>query len=314
MTERDPPDGLRRALAGWAERSKQHVLLLAGRGPKPEPGDLYALPCHAWVSPTWLVVEDHPDGTVRIAPGDDRPWANAGDLWVGDQELCLRLANCVSLPGALLPADHRVGVLPDAPEEVLQHERATRFVHAPMRDEDEDQQDWRALVGRAARILPGYLKDRTVELRLSEFAVLGTHGLEEGRSQVGGPPEKLVAQPRMAAKSSSAQAAFLAALGQLEEALLVDELDCDCGGSLQLVASRRGLAILFTSQDPDAVPPAVMAMGQGSGRGAWQLGAGSYAGASRIFFLHDWRAGPISLRLALRQPLSLRIVDDGWFR
>jgi hypothetical protein len=208
----------------------------------------------------------------------------------------------------------RIGVLADAPGEVLQHERATRFVHAPMRDEDEDQQTWRTLVGRAARILPGYLQDGTVELRLSDFTVLGTHGIEEGRSQMGGPPEKLLAQPRMAAKSSSVQAAFLAALGQSEETLLVDELDCDCGGSLQLVASRRGLAILFTSQDRDAVPPAVTTMAQEGTRSEWQLGTGSHAGASRIFFPHDWRAGPFSLRISLLQPLSLRVVDDGRFR
>ena len=313
MTERDPPDGLREALAQWAQRRSQHTHALAGRDAKPRAGDLYALPCHASVSPTWLVVEDRPDGTVRIAPGDDRPWANTGDLWVGDHELCLRLANCTTLPGALLPADQRIGILADAPSEVLAHEQASRFVSAPVREEDEDQHEWRALIARAARILPRFLADGVVELRLSEFRRADGADADAVGSPSTDSENEHVAQPRMAADSSSAYSAFLRAAEQSEEVLLVDELDCDCGGTLQLVASRRGLGLLFTPGNSSASPPAVMAMDGDATAGDWLHGSDAHQGASRIFFVHDWRAGALSLRFELATAMSVLVVDDVWF-
>ncbi len=309
MTKSDPPEGLQEALARWAADRARHAERLSGREAKPAAGDLYALPCHAWASPTWLVVEDEPDGTVRMAPGDDRPWANTGDLWVGEEALCLRLASCVRLRGELLPAGQRVGVLPDAPGEVLEHEQAARFVRAPMRDEDEDQQAWRTMVARAARILPRFLADGVVELRLSEFRTAG--GAGSGGAASGSRDS--TARRRMAADSASPRAAFLRAVEQDEEALLVDELDCDCGGSLQLIASRRGLGLLFTSEGRRVSPPTVLVMDDTDSARGWRTDAESQATTSRIFFPHDWRAGVLALRIDLPTALVVHVVDDVWF-
>ncbi|MCK5945520.1 MAG: hypothetical protein KAI24_26255 [Planctomycetes bacterium] len=313
MISRDPPERLRKALTASAAGRNRRDALLAARDGVAAPGDVYSLPCHSWADLSWLVVEVLGDDNVRLAPGDTRPWANAGDLWVGEDSLCLRLASCVTLPASLLPAEQRTTVLPDAPGEVFEHERSMQFVKAPSRSEDADRRAWRALVARSARVLPTWLRDGVLELRLSEFR-------EPGRLDAAGSPPRSRASvdadpsmPRMAADSSSAHAAFLAAMDELDGAMLVDELDCDCGGTLQLVATRSGLSLLFTSEDPDAVPPRVLASDVQQPSMAWQSGGVVQPRANRIRFVHDWRAGPVSLRLALRKELSLRVVDDVWF-
>ena len=313
MTGREPPERLRQALAAWKEGRERRLETLVMRGDGPEPGDLYSLPCHAWAALTWMVLERLDDGDVRMAPGDDRPWANAGDLWVGDHELCLRLGSCVTLPRSLLPADQRIGVLPGAPDEVLEHERSMRFVKPPARAEDDEQQAWRALVSRSARILPTFLRAGVVELLLSEFQRPGVVDGVGGPAASGQEADQEALSPRMAAESSGLHAAFLSAMDQLDGAMLVDELDCDCGGTLQLVATQAGLSLLFTSENPDAVPPKVLAVNGPDPTSAWQSGGAVHQQASRIQFLHDWRTGPLSLRVAVRKELSLRVVDDVWF-
>lgn len=313
MNGREPPERLRHVLAGLAKGNGPRLEALAGRGSSPHPGELYSLPCHAWAAPIWMVVEVLEAGEVRIAPGDDRSWANVGDLWVGDHELCLRLNSCVTLSGSLLPVDQRIGVLPGASADVLEHERVMRFVQVPLREEDEDQQEWRALVARAARIMPTYLREGVVELRLSEFEHLGAVGGVQEHPASEHVSDEDVSRPRMAAESSGINSAFLAAMDQLDGAMLVDELDCDCGGMLQLVATKAGLSLLFSSEDPDAVPPQVMAMDHPGAAAAWQSGGTIHQRASRILFLHDWRSGPLSLRVALRKELAVRVVDDVWF-
>lgn len=312
MTRRDPPESLQRALAAWLEQELTRRSRLEGRGPDPEPGDLYALPCHAKVNPTWMVLDSNPDGSVRIAPGDDRPWANVRDLWVGDHELCLRLEHTVKLPGSLLPADQRIGALPDAPKQVFEHEQALRFSRPDLREEDADQLAWRNALTRTARMLRSFLQEGTVELRLSEFRRedgTGPVGLAD-RGRLGGESAASMA-PRLAASSSGPMWAFLQAGEALDGALLVDELDCECDGTLQIVASRRGLALLFRPAKPGAVPPSVQVTSPEGPQPQWQASPGGHAGASRIFFAHPWWAGPISLRIGLRNPFSLRVVDDG---
>ena len=314
MSDTQPPEHLRGALEAWARHRGQRREGLSQRDPAPRPGDLYSLPCHSWASPVWLVLDAASDGTVRLAPGDDRPWANAGDLWVGDQELCLRLENCVTVPSALLPADQRIGTLPDAPDEVIEHERAMRFVRPIARNEDDEQREWRAQVARTARRLGRFLADGVVELRLSEFRVArGSMGKGHSTSLSGEAPS--AASPRrMAASSSGPLAAFLRVAEESDELLLVDDLDCDCGGSLQLVASRRGLGLLFMPQESGAVPPTLVE-GDGTAKKAqWTLGVDALAHASRVFLPHDWQVSVLPLRLLARRELRIEVVDDGWFR
>jgi hypothetical protein len=259
-----------------------------------------------------MVLDSNPDGSVRIAPGDDRPWANVRDLWVGDHELCLRLDHTVKLPGSLLPPDQRIGALPDAPKEVQEHEQALRFSRPDRRTEDADQLAWRDALTRAARMLRSFLQEGTVELRLSEFHREDGTG-PVGRADQARPGTDLAASlaPRLAASSSRPMYAFMQAGDALHRALLVDELDCECDGTLQLIASRSGLALLFRPSKPGVLPPPVQVTSPAGPQPQWHASPGVHAGASRIFFAHPWESGPLSLRIELPKPLSVRVVDDG---
>ena len=313
MNRDDLTQRAQEALKQWSTSESQRRERLAARGALPELGDVYALPCHSGITPSWVVVERADGDTARLVPGDDRPWANLGDLWVDDESLCLRLAHGVTVPAGLLRPDQRIDLQPDAPRAVVEHEAALRFGRIDPLEEDEEQLAWRRALARTARMLPRFLQDGVVELRLSEFVCEdGSPAADvfDGEHAGGGA----AAQTKMAADSSSLEGAFLRAVEDSQEAIVLHELDVECGGTLTLLASRKGLGLHFEPDHPGATPPVMQLCGEAIDADRWVPAGASQEGPLRQFMQRDWHQGPLTLQLQLQQALTVEIANDLWTR
>lgn len=313
MNRDDLTQRAQEALRQWSTSEAQRRERLAARGSLPQPGDVYALPCHSGITPSWVVVERADGDAVRLVPGDDRRWANLGDLWIDDESLCLRLAHGVTLPAGLLRPEQRIGLQPDAPRAVAEHEAALRFGRIDSLEEDDEQLAWRRALARTARMLPRFLQDGVVDLRLSEFVCEdGSPAADAFAGDRAG--DRAAAEIRMAADSASLEGTFLRALEESQELVVLHELDVECGGTLTLLASRNGLGLHFEPDHPGAVPPVMELSGEAVGSQRWVQAGASKEGALRLFLQRDWHQGPLALQLRLPQALTVEIANDLWTR